>query len=31
MRPIFADEEEALKAVGTVKEDEVKKEEPTER
>ena len=31
MRPIFADEEEALKAVGTVKEDEVKKEEQTER
>ena len=31
MRPIFADEEEALKAVGTVKEDEVKKEEPTEQ
>ena len=31
MRPIFADEEEALKAVGTIKEDEVKKEEPTER
>lgn len=31
MRPIFADEEEALKAGGTVKEDEVKKEEPTEQ
>ena len=31
MRPIFADEEEALKAVGTIKEDEVKKEEPTEQ